>query len=240
MGWEGCFSMGKGFWVCWVGMFLAGCLSWFVALKGHCSESLCSQQSLKLLDHVCLCVLEGLLCQAQSFVILIIQPLVSPDLEEGWIQLMAEQLCLVGWKFWDGLESLGSLLGTWWAAYELRWRMKHLIQTIIMASEIAIIALHPCIQLLMQQRLPELPSCFGCWAEIRISPTFLRNKPMNTVVCGHSVSEGSSGDLWSMEPRMGYSVIESKKTKPLSPKWAIRKDCHKDPMITSRMHKNIV
>lgn len=133
MGRNGRFSAGKGFWLCWVGRFLAGCLSWFVALKGHCSESLCYQQSLGLLGHVCFCALVGLPC----LVIFIIQPFSSSKPRERmdpafcWATLCIQSL--MRWRPWDGLQSLCSLLGTWWIACELKWRMRHWMET-VMAS----------------------------------------------------------------------------------------------------------
>lgn len=43
---------------------------------------------------------------AQSFLIFIIQPLVTPNLEEGWVQLMAEKLCPFSVR-WAGDSEMG-------------------------------------------------------------------------------------------------------------------------------------
>lgn len=90
--------------------------------------------------------------------------------------------------------------------------MRHLLQTKIMASKIAIHSIASCIQSLMQHTSTELPFCFRCWAQIRMAPTFPRNKPMNTVACEHPMSEGSSEVLGSTEEgvclSLGRGVVE--------------------------------
>lgn len=90
--------------------------------------------------------------------------------------------------------------------------MRHSVQTKIMASKIAIHSMTSCIQSLTQHTFTELPFCFRCWAQIRIAPTFLRTKPMNTVACEHAMSEGSSEVLGSTEEgvclSLGWGIVE--------------------------------
>lgn len=117
MSWESSFLAGKGFRACLVRTFLAGCLSWFVALKGHCSESFCYQQSLGLLDRVCFYSAD-LTLQSWSFVIYISQT-GRRSRSSWWLGKPVHPLLVSRW-FWDGLESRLALLRTW-IVNELGW-----------------------------------------------------------------------------------------------------------------------
>lgn len=174
--------------------------------KGRCSESLCYQRSLGLLGHVCFCALAGMPCQAQSFVIFIIQPLVTPSWRRdgsSWslgnsVHLMIGGLGILRWA---GI--FGFTVGTWWVACELGWSMRQFDRDKARWQvSLSSIGLHPCIQSLMQQTFTDPLFCFRCWAFIRMAATFSRNKPMNTVACEGAMSEGSSGTLRSMEEHL--------------------------------------
>lgn len=218
MGWKGCFSAGKGFCICWIGMFLAGCLSWFVALKGHCSESLCYQQSLGLLGHVCFCALAGMPC----FVIFIIQPLVTPSLEEGRIQLSAGQLCASGvWWAGDaemGWESLCSLPGTWWVTCELRGRMRHFMETIVMVSRVAMDCTPLVHSITHAANIYQAPILLQVLDTGKIwhllSPGINQWTQHVNVLC-HREARRPLG-AWRRVSALAYGMTGSRKTQPLS------------------------